>query len=177
MTSLNQGTDPKKMLEALPLTPNDKVASRSRPNSEGVRPDLSAAYLVAQTEVEQTIAAVWQEVLYLEEVDIHDNFFDLGGDSLLIAKVHNKLGAVLNRDISIVELFKHPTINSLAKYLSPESKEEPDFQKIYPSQEAKGGYQSPNVTFKEKKRIENNSNTQKSTKADGATIQPEKLIR
>ncbi len=116
------------ILENLPLTPNGKVDRQALPKPE-VR-QLEAAYVVPQTEVEQTIATVWQEVLHIKQVGLHDNFFELGGHSLLMAQLHNKLGNVLDKDISIIELFKHPTIGSLAKYLSPEANEQPDLQKI-----------------------------------------------
>ncbi|HEX7774185.1 MAG TPA: phosphopantetheine-binding protein, partial [Pyrinomonadaceae bacterium] len=60
----------------------------------------------------------WQQVFNVDKVSIHTNFFDLGGNSLLVAKVHSKLREALNSDIQIIELFKHSTIHSLAKYLS-----------------------------------------------------------
>jgi hypothetical protein len=56
-------------------------------------------------------------VFQVEKVSIHSNFFDLGGNSLLLAKVHSKLRTALKRDIRIIELFKHSTIHTLAKYL------------------------------------------------------------
>ena len=117
------------ILKELPLTPNGKVDRQALPKPE-VR-GVSAAYVVPQTEVEQTIATVWQEVLDVKQVGLHDNFFELGGHSLLMAQLHNRLGNVLEQKISIIELFKHPTIGSLAKYLSPEANDKPDFQKIH----------------------------------------------
>lgn len=118
------------MLETLPLTPNGKVDHRALPNPD-LRSDLEPTYVAPQTEVEHTIAKVWQEVLHLEQMGIHDNFFDLGGHSLLMAQVHNKLEAVLDKDIAIIELFRYPTISSLTKYLSPKENEQPSSQKIH----------------------------------------------
>jgi len=106
------------MLDALPLTPNGKVDRRALPAPEGLRPELAAAYLAPQSEVERSIAKVWQTVLRLEKVGIHDNFFDLGGHSLLMVQVHSKLRAMFDQEISVVELFEYPTIHSLAKHLS-----------------------------------------------------------
>jgi len=117
------------VLPALPLLPNGKVDRQALPIPEGLRPESEAAY-VPGTEVEQTIAAVWQEVLHVCQVGIHENFFDLGGHSLLMAQVHNKLQDLLDRDIATIDLFKYPTISSLAKYLSPKPNEQPAFQKI-----------------------------------------------
>ncbi|MEH2082675.1 MAG: amino acid adenylation domain-containing protein [Nostoc sp.] len=105
-------------LDALPLTSNGKINRKSLLVVEEFRPELKVTYSPPTTEVEQTIAAVWQEVLHLEKVGIHDNFFDIGGHSLLIAQVHSQLQELLQQDLSIIELLEHPTIHSLAKYLN-----------------------------------------------------------
>jgi amino acid adenylation domain-containing protein len=106
------------ILTELPLLSNGKLDRRALPNPEEFFADSEAAYIPPESDLEQTIAAVWQQVFNVERVSIHSNFFDLGGNSLLLAKVHSKLRAALNRDIQIVELFKYTTIYSLAKYLS-----------------------------------------------------------
>jgi acyl carrier protein len=75
-----------------------------------------------RTEVQRTIATIWQEVLQVEKVGIHDNFFDLGGHSLLMAKVWSKLHSMFQQELSMVDMFQYPTIHALATYLSQESK-------------------------------------------------------
>jgi amino acid adenylation domain-containing protein len=105
------------MLESLPLTPNGKVDSKALP-APNFQQALSATYVAPQTELEQTIARVWQQVLHREKVGIHDNFFDLGGHSLLIAQVQSQLEQLLSKKVLIVKLFQYPTINSLANYLT-----------------------------------------------------------
>jgi non-ribosomal peptide synthetase component F len=87
------------------------------------RPKLEAAYVAPSTEVEQAIASIWQEVLQLDKVGTNDNFFDLGGHSLLIIKVHSRLQELFGQDLSIVDMFKCPTINCLTKNLSQEKRE------------------------------------------------------
>ena len=67
--------------------------------------------------MEQTIAVAWQETLQLAKIGRHDNFFDLGGHSLLMIRVQGKLREVLHRDLPIVDMFKYPTISALATYL------------------------------------------------------------
>lgn len=62
--------------------------------------------------------AVWQEVLQLSEIDVEDNFFDLGGHSLLAVKVHRRLNESLERSLAITDLFRFPTVKSLAEYLA-----------------------------------------------------------
>ena len=104
-------------LEALPLTPNGKVDRKALPIPDQVRPELEAVYLPPQTEVERTIANIWQEILLIEEIGIHDNFFELGGNSLLLVQVHKKLQQKYQH-LSLVDLFQYPTINYLAKYLT-----------------------------------------------------------
>ena len=115
-------------LKALPLTPNGKVNRNALPEPDDHRPELEANYEPPRTEVEQTIANIWRQVLHLEKVGIHDNFFDLGGHSLLLVQIHAKLREVLNTNIAIVNLFEYPTINSLAKYLTQEKSETPFFE-------------------------------------------------
>ena len=100
------------------LTPNGKVDRNALPLPEGQRPELEAAYLAPQNEIERAIALVWQEVLQVEKVGIEDNFFDLGGHSLLLVQVHSKLCNLFSKNMSVIDLFKYPTIHSLAKYFS-----------------------------------------------------------
>lgn len=104
-------------LASLPLTPNGKLDYCALPVPSRVRPNLEPAYVEPKSEIEQRIAAVWQEVLGLEKVGLHDNFFDLGGHSLLLAQVQSKLQEIFHQDIPIVDMFKHPTIDALAEYL------------------------------------------------------------
>ncbi|MGI2902883.1 non-ribosomal peptide synthetase [Tolypothrix sp. VBCCA 56010] len=116
------------MLKTLPLTPNGKVNRSALPEPDDRRPELEVTYEPPQTEVEQTIAHIWQQMLHVEKVGIYDNFFDLGGHSLLLVQIHAKLREVLNTNISIVNLFEYPTINSLAKYLTEEQTETSAFE-------------------------------------------------
>ncbi len=118
------------LLDALPLLPNGKVNRRALPSL-----DISAAINILhtppETEVEQMIATIWQDVLRVERVGIHDNFFDLGGHSLLVGQVHAQLREKLQRDVSVVEIFQYPTINLLAKHLSQKQQEKHSFKEIH----------------------------------------------
>jgi amino acid adenylation domain-containing protein len=118
------------LLEALPLTSNGKVDRRGLPAPEGHRPDLQEVYQAPRSEVERAIATVWQSVLHLEKVGVHDNFFDLGGHSLLMVQVNNKLRDVFNCDLPIVTMFQNPTISSLAQHLSQKSEETSAFDAV-----------------------------------------------
>ncbi|NQE32470.1 non-ribosomal peptide synthetase [Microcoleus asticus] len=110
-------------LNHLPLTPNGKVDRKALPAPDAINPQLETTYVAPQTDIEQAIATVWQQVLHLEKVGVDDNFFDLGGHSLLMAQAQSKLREAIDRDVSMMEMFKYPTISSLAKYLSEEPEE------------------------------------------------------
>jgi hypothetical protein len=112
-------------LDALPLTPNGKVDRKALPEADGVRPELEEAYVAPRSEIERLIAGVWQDALRVEKVGVHDNFFNLGGHSLLIVQVNSKLREVLQAEVSIIEMFKYPTVSALAEHLSREAPAEP----------------------------------------------------
>ena len=113
------------LLETLPLTPNGKVDRRALPILEGSRPELPTALVMPQSDAEQLIAKVWQEVLQLSGVGIHDNFFDLGGNSLLLLQSFRKLAEVFGVELSTGDLFQYPTIHTLAQHLSQTHTEAP----------------------------------------------------
>ena len=79
-------------------------------------------YVAPRTFLEQMVANAWQEALELERVGLDDNFFDLGGYSLLVARVRFNLREKLQKEISLVDFFSHPTVRMLAEKL--ENKEE-----------------------------------------------------
>jgi acyl carrier protein len=114
----------------LPLTANGKVDRRSLLAMEAVSLRSEVAPVLPSNSVESAIANVWQEVLQLESVSIHDNFFDIGGHSLLLAEVHRQLREILKADLSLIELLEYPTIYSLAKHLSEQQEPELEFQSV-----------------------------------------------
>ncbi|MCI0493534.1 amino acid adenylation domain-containing protein [candidate division KSB1 bacterium] len=114
-------------LESFPLTQSGKIDRKALPQPDDLKLATDATYVKPRTEIEQIIATIWQEVLRLEKVGVYDNFFDLGGHSLAMAKVHNQLCEQLKQDISIVDLFKYPTIYSLSQYFAAEKEKQPIF--------------------------------------------------
>jgi len=104
-------------LDQLPLTPNGKIDRRALPAPEFDRARAEANFVAPSTDVEQTIAAVWEEVLAVKRAGADDNFFDLGGHSLNVVQVQGKLHERLKRDIPLLTFFQHPTIRSLARSL------------------------------------------------------------
>jgi amino acid adenylation domain-containing protein len=106
------------VLDAFPLTPNGKVDRRRLPAPEERRTAARVAFLAPRDEIERSIAGVWRDVLRLDEVGVDDNFFDLGGHSLLLVQVQAKLREALGREIAIVEMFQYPTIGAMASHLA-----------------------------------------------------------
>ena len=105
-------------LSVLPLTSNGKIDRRALPTPEPSRSEVAAHYVAPQSEVERIIAEVWQQVLRIERVGMHDNFFDLGGHSLLLIQIHNQFQKLFNNKLPIADLFRYPTIKTLADHLA-----------------------------------------------------------
>jgi amino acid adenylation domain-containing protein len=106
------------VLNSLPLTSTGKVDRRRLPMPSEHRPDLDVSYLGPRTEVEQSIANIWRQVLRIDEPGVNDNFFDLGGNSLLLAQARAKLVEVFGECVSLVDMFLYPTVSSLSSYLT-----------------------------------------------------------
>jgi amino acid adenylation domain-containing protein len=117
------------VLETLPLNANGKVDRRRLPALEQPQ-ESDSAYTAPQTALEETITDVWQHYLKQDRIGIYDNFFDLGGHSLLLVQVHQELLKKLNVNLDLVTLFEHSTINSLAHYLQQESTDTSSLQNI-----------------------------------------------
>ncbi|MDQ1292525.1 MAG: hypothetical protein QG608_405 [Actinomycetota bacterium] len=105
------------VLGALPLTPNGKVDRAALPAPGSTRRESGVPYAAPEDDLEKTVADLWCEVLGAERVGRHDNFFELGGHSLLLAEVRLQLSSRLSREISLIELFQHPTVSALAEHL------------------------------------------------------------
>jgi acyl carrier protein len=100
-------------LDALPLNASGKVDRRALPGPERTRTD-DVAWVAPRTPAEETVAAAWQEVLGLDRVGATDNFFDLGGHSLLLPQVLHRLRTAFQVEIPLRALFDEPTVEGLA---------------------------------------------------------------
>ena len=110
------------LLEALPLTPSGKANRGALPAPGESRPEVAQAFVAPQTEMEERLARIWCDVLRLEEVGIHDNFFDLGGHSLLATKLMARVERAFGETLPLAALFQAPTIQHLAALLSEQRK-------------------------------------------------------
>jgi non-ribosomal peptide synthetase component E (peptide arylation enzyme)/acyl carrier protein len=105
-------------MEEFPLTPNGKVDRKRLPPPEGRLQERSAPALAPRNQTEQRVAAIWSELLETESVGMRENFFDLGGHSLLLVRVHARLRDEFAADISVTDLFRFPTVELLAAHLT-----------------------------------------------------------
>jgi natural product biosynthesis luciferase-like monooxygenase protein len=108
------------VLDRLPMTSNGKVDRKGLPVMETVRKRLQSVYIQPQGELEQQISEIWRLALNLDRVGRDDNFFDLGGHSLLLAQVHGQLCQALDKKLPLIKMLEHPTVSSLARFLSRE---------------------------------------------------------
>jgi len=98
------------LLDTLPLTPTGKVDRKALPVPHGSRPELDNSYVAPRTTVEKELSQIWAEVLSLDEIGIHDNFLDLGGDSLLATQVISRVINAFRVELSVKTLFESPTV-------------------------------------------------------------------
>lgn len=108
-------------IEKLPLTPNGKIDRAALPSPftevTPAKTPVASASNIPALDIEEQIAQVWRQILKRENIGFADNFFDVGGSSLLLVSVHAELQSVLQRKIAITDLFAHTTIRSLAAKL------------------------------------------------------------
>ncbi|HEX7182532.1 MAG TPA: amino acid adenylation domain-containing protein [Thermoanaerobaculia bacterium] len=102
--------------ESWPLSPTGKLDRKALLPPEGQRSKAEEP-VAPRTRLERVIAGIWQEVIGVEAVGTRDNFFDLGGHSLLMARVHARLEEALGREVAMVDLFRYPTVGALAEAL------------------------------------------------------------
>jgi amino acid adenylation domain-containing protein/thioester reductase-like protein len=103
------------MLPALPLTPNGKIDRKALPAPGLSRSDLETAYVAPRTPIEEQLSKIWAEVLGVESVGIHDNFFNLGGHSLLVTQLVFRVRETFQVELPLRHLFEIPALADLAK--------------------------------------------------------------
>jgi amino acid adenylation domain-containing protein len=115
-------------LDALPLTPNGKLDVQALPSADELLHHADSTYVEPRTAAERSIASIWQKVLSVEKVGLYDNFFDLGGHSLYMVQVHSNLLETFERNVPILDLFKYPTVSSLARFMTEQHHAQPSLQ-------------------------------------------------
>ena len=105
------------LLTSLPLLSNGKVNQRALPSRDESRPELESSYVPPETETERKLVGLWEEVMEIKPVGIHDNFFTLGGHSLIATSVLARVRVSYHLNLPLRIIFESPTIAELAKHI------------------------------------------------------------
>lgn len=116
-------------LERLPLNANGKLDRKALPALE-IGQLHSQDYLAPRSELEQTLAAIWAEVLKVERVGVQDNFFELGGHSLLATQIASRVQKTLQRNVPLRAMFECSTVEALAQYIDGLASSEINEEKV-----------------------------------------------
>jgi acyl carrier protein len=115
------------VLDALPLLPSGKVDRRALPEPTAGRPDLAVSFVDPRNEVEAALAAIWAEVLGLDAIGVHDEFLDLGGDSLSASRIIARVSDQFEATRFHLLLWEAPTVARMAAVLAREARrDEPE---------------------------------------------------
>ncbi|HSL87706.1 MAG TPA: phosphopantetheine-binding protein, partial [Ignavibacteriaceae bacterium] len=105
-------------VESFPLTPNGKIDRKAFPvPSEFNFDTVKKEVLLPTNEMEDRIARVWQDLLKIPKVGINDNFFDIGGHSLLAVQLHAKLKEAIDSELSLTDIFRFSTIKAISEFI------------------------------------------------------------
>ena len=102
---------------AMESSPDTESSKKTELSPKHVRPEVSAAYVAPINENEQVVAEIWQELLGIQRIGIHDNYFELGGDSLLAAQVISRLRDNFEVEFPLDRIFETPTIAGLTELI------------------------------------------------------------
>ncbi|CAM2005329.1 MupA/Atu3671 family FMN-dependent luciferase-like monooxygenase [Acanthopleuribacter pedis] len=106
-------------MDALPHTPNKKIDRKALPAPEALVKKSQAEFVAPESELESQIAEIWQETLNVDQVGVEDNFFDIGGHSLLVVRMHRTMRERLSdHTIALTDLYRFPTIKALVNFLN-----------------------------------------------------------
>ena len=105
-------------MDDFPLTPNGKVDRKAFPSPDEFSKQLVADYVAPDNDLEKTVADIWKSILERDQIGVNDNFFDLGGHSLLVIRVLTRLRAEVDPNVQVVDLFQYTTIKTLVEHLS-----------------------------------------------------------
>jgi hypothetical protein len=113
------------ILESFPLSANGKIDRKEFPDPFEIDIKHIDENIAPKNKTESEILQIWKEVLNIDSIGLNENFFDIGGHSLLLIKVYQLLVSkiIVKKDLSVIELFQYPTIYSLAKFLDHESQQ------------------------------------------------------
>ena len=106
------------VMDAMPITPTGKVDRSALPAPSRIRPELNTSFVAPRTLCEKELAQVWAEILTLDRIGIHDNFFDLGGHSLMATRVVSRVIKTFQVEVPLQALFAAPTVAEMAAVIT-----------------------------------------------------------
>ncbi|MCA9978008.1 MAG: amino acid adenylation domain-containing protein, partial [Anaerolineales bacterium] len=122
-------------IEQIPLTPNGKLDKKALPSPTQTAPSRSSSYIAPRTTAEKEVAAIIGQVLNTPHISVEDNFFDIGGTSILAIQVVSLISKKFDTDLRIVKLYEYPTIRTLAAFLTDGQADNGLLQRIQAKQE------------------------------------------
>ncbi|EZH74456.1 hypothetical protein ATO12_11855 [Aquimarina atlantica] len=123
------------VLDQMPLTSNGKIDKKSLPEPDANQLSTNE-YVAPETTTEKQLATIWKELLGLEKVGIHDNFFEVGGDSIISIRLISKINESFSRQTQLQDLFKHNTIKSFSDAVLLSDQQNDTFELLYKTVEA-----------------------------------------
>ncbi len=117
-------------LEALPVTPTGKIDRKALPEPGDTRPQLEVSYVSFRNETEKHLIGIWEDVLDVRPIGIHDNFFDLGGHSLTASRIVSSVLRHFQLKIPLQALFQSPTVAEMAMVIAEHQGEELGSEKL-----------------------------------------------
>ncbi|MCB9419418.1 MAG: amino acid adenylation domain-containing protein [Ardenticatenaceae bacterium] len=122
-------------IEQIPLTPNGKLDKKALPAPTQAAPAHNSDYIAPRAPAEKEVAAIMAQVLNTPQVSVEDNFFDIGGTSILGIQVVSLISKKFGTDLRVVKLYEYPTIRSLAAYLDDGQTDDDVLQRIQARQQ------------------------------------------
>ncbi|MBW4454440.1 MAG: amino acid adenylation domain-containing protein [Nostoc indistinguendum CM1-VF10] len=117
-------------LQTFPLTANGKVDRKALPAPDKINADIEKSFVAPRNSLEEQIADIWSQVLRLEKVGIHNNFFTLGGHSLLVTQLISRMRDALNVELLIQDVFANPTVAELSVIVTQKLTEQVDDESL-----------------------------------------------
>ncbi|MEH2348456.1 MAG: amino acid adenylation domain-containing protein [Nostoc sp.] len=128
------------ILDSLPLTPNGKVDRQNLPAGDRTRPDLEETFIAPRNATEETLFSIWAKLLGLEQIGIDDNFFNLGGHSLIAAQILSRIREGFQVELFFHHIFANPTIAGLAGLIEQHSQLKQQLQRPAMEPISRSGY-------------------------------------
>jgi amino acid adenylation domain-containing protein len=117
-------------LQTLPLTANGKVDRKTLPAPDKINADIEQFFVAPRNSLEEQVADIWSQVLRVEKVGIHHNFFNLGGHSLLVTQLISRMRDALDVELLIQDVFANPTVAQLSVIVTQKLAEQVDDESL-----------------------------------------------